>query len=192
MAEHRDVLREHEFDGIVEYDNEVPRWLAAIFYGSVIWAVGYLLWFHLGGGVVGVDAYERERLAVAERLAAQSTGIPDEPVLRQLSHNAGRVAAGREVFFGPGKCTTCHGADGLGQIGPNLRDDRWKHGSDMSDIVESLVDGRAGGQMPPQRGVLSQEEIVNLAAFLADWNRSEKANGRGVVKDGEVEDPIDY
>jgi len=187
----RDVPRGHVFDQIQEYDNEVPRWLAWIFHGSVIWAILYVAYFHLGHGQVGAEAYRQEQMLINERLAAQSEGLPGEDVLRHLSHNAERIAAGKELFFGPGLCTQCHGRDGKGLTGPNLRDDRWLHGSDMSEIVATIAEGSPNGQMPPNNDKFSQQEIINLAAYIADWNRSAKA-ADGVNRDGETHDPIDY
>jgi len=185
----RDVLREHAFDDIREYDNEVPRWLAWIFYASVVWGVLYVGHYHLGDGSIGAEAYRQEMIAVNERLAEQSEGIPPEDVLRQLSHNDERIAAGEKIFFGAGQCVQCHGQDGLGLAGPNLRDDQWVHGSDMAEIIGVIADGAAQGQMPAHRDKLSQQDLVNLAAYIADWNRSAKQSG-GVHRDGEEHDPI--
>jgi cytochrome c oxidase cbb3-type subunit 3 len=189
---YKDVEREHSFDGLTEYDNRVPLWLHTLFVLSVLWSVWYVGHYLLGNGKLGVPAYEEERIQILEARAAAGGGIPDEEVLRQFSHVPERVAAGKEVFFGPGICASCHGQDGLGLtgVGPNLRDDRWLYGSDMSDLIQTMVEGRPGGM--PSQTMLSEQQMINVAAFLADWNRTQKANGRGFSKEGEVEEKITY
>ena len=42
----------HEWDGIRELNNPLPRWWLYVFYASVIWAVGY--W--IAHGTNGVEA----------------------------------------------------------------------------------------------------------------------------------------
>ena len=193
MADYQDVEREHSFDGLSEYDNRVPGWLQVMFYLSVVWAAWYMGYYFFAGGELGVEAYETERIQILEERMANQVGLPDETTLRQLSRAPDRIAAGKELYLGVGTCTTCHGADALGMqgVGPNLRDDRWLYGSDMTDIVETLQYGRPGG-MQAFSGTLTQDQIINLAAYIADINRSKKANGQGFMKDGETEQPIEY
>lgn len=33
----------HEWDGITELDNPLPRWWLWIFYASIIWSIGYMI-----------------------------------------------------------------------------------------------------------------------------------------------------
>ena len=42
MAEYEDKVL-HELDGIKEYDNPMPGWLMAIWWGSLIFSAGYLM-----------------------------------------------------------------------------------------------------------------------------------------------------
>jgi mono/diheme cytochrome c family protein len=76
-------------------------------------------------------------------------------------------------------------------VGPNLRDDNWLYGSDMLEMIETLQYGRPGG-MPAQGSILSERDMIAVAAYLADWNRTAKANGQGYTKDGEKLLPIGY
>jgi mono/diheme cytochrome c family protein len=57
----KDEVFDHEFDGIQEYDNELPGWWKKLFYGSIIFAVLYLLHFHvLGTGDLSRTEYMKE------------------------------------------------------------------------------------------------------------------------------------
>ncbi len=46
-----DRLLDHDYDGIQEYDNPMPRWWLYIFWGSIVWAA--LFWFNVPGIGVG-------------------------------------------------------------------------------------------------------------------------------------------
>ncbi len=50
MTEHtepkQDVIIEHDYDGIQEYDNKMPVWWVYAFLVSVIIAAGYMLYYH--------------------------------------------------------------------------------------------------------------------------------------------------
>ena len=71
----------------------------------------------------------------AEKLAEQ--GELTEEVLRGLLTDQARIAEGEALYQRQG-CQACHGADALGLAGPNLRDDKWKWGSNMMDIYTTL------------------------------------------------------
>jgi cytochrome c oxidase cbb3-type subunit 3 len=44
-----DELIDHDFDGIQEYDNDMPSWWVKLFYITIAFAVVYMLWFHVLG-----------------------------------------------------------------------------------------------------------------------------------------------
>ena len=196
MAEQEhDILRDHTYDGIEEYMTiSCPCGGRPFFYITIVVAFIYVGHYHFGGGKVGTDAWHAEQKAILEAKLASGGGIPDEATLRQLMSDQGRIAAGKESYInGAGKCVSCHQADMYGSVGPNLLDDYWLYGSDLSDIVTTIADGRNGNQMPAQGMILSQDEIINLSLYVATENKqTPDANGKGVRKDGEVEQPIDY
>ena len=47
MAEYKDELLDHDFDGIQELDNNLPRWWLGLFYFSIFWGALYMLYFHV-------------------------------------------------------------------------------------------------------------------------------------------------
>jgi len=84
------------------------------------------------------------------------------------------VERGHRVFLGPGNCASCHGADALGNVGPNLTDDEWLHakGSYLS-IVGQILSGvpleksRSPTAMPPRGGSnLSDADVHAVAAYV--------------------------
>ena len=51
LAEEKEILIEHAYDGIQELDNPIPAWFMYLFYGTIIFAICYLLnyqVFHIG------------------------------------------------------------------------------------------------------------------------------------------------
>lgn len=82
----------------------------------------------------------------------------------------GDPEAGAEVFASAG-CADCHtlsAAGSSGTVGPNLDD----FAGDFDAVVEQVRQG--GGGMPAFEGTLSDQEILDVAAFVV-----ESASGGG-------------
>jgi len=89
------------------------------------------------------------------------------------------VELGQKLFVGAGRCSTCHGADARGNIGPNLMDDQWIHvrGSYLA-IVGTVVSGvpsarsRVSVEMPARGGgSLTDAEVYDVAAYVWSLGR---------------------
>ncbi len=81
-------------------------------------------------------------------------------------HDAGKAAAGKEIF--QTMCAACHGADGKGNpaLGaPNLTDDIWLYGGSPGTIRQSIANGR-NGHMPAHRDFLGENKVHVLAAYV--------------------------
>ena len=57
-------LLDHDADGIREYDNPMPFWWSAMFWGSILFALPYFVFYHLGG--VGTTLDENYHAEVGE------------------------------------------------------------------------------------------------------------------------------
>ena len=61
MAEVKDELLDHDYDGIKEYDNPLPPWWVNLFYITIVWGVLYFLYYHVTEwGDRSVDEYKKE------------------------------------------------------------------------------------------------------------------------------------
>lgn len=49
IEKERDILLDHNYDGIRELDNSLPPWWKYSFYLSIIWAFFYLAYYYVGG-----------------------------------------------------------------------------------------------------------------------------------------------
>ena len=61
MADQQVPMLDHEYDGIHELDNDLPRWWLWLFILTVIWGVLYFAYFHvLSVGYLSGDEYKQE------------------------------------------------------------------------------------------------------------------------------------
>lgn len=153
----------HEFDGIQELDNPLPRWWLGIFIGTVVWGVGYLLLYPGLGNFAGVlgwtqeGQYDAEVAAFHQRYGPLYAELAARPIPElALDENALRI--GQRLFIN--NCSTCHGTDARGGSGfPDLTDGSWQWGGDPETIKTSILDGRQG-VMPPFAAAIGGEEGV--------------------------------
>ncbi|PCK05437.1 MAG: cytochrome C oxidase Cbb3, partial [Alteromonadaceae bacterium] len=47
----------HNYDGIEEYDNPLPKWWFQLFVGTIIYAVLYVIWYPGLGGWAGIGGW---------------------------------------------------------------------------------------------------------------------------------------
>mgnify|MGYP000887797298 FL=1 len=177
----------HEWDGIRELDNPLPRWWLVIFYACIVWSVGYWIampaWPLISDytrGVLGhsqrldvdaaVAALKADRAGLGEKLAkATPQEIEADPELQQAALAWGKSAFGDN-------CATCHGAGGGGNVGfPNLNDDIWLWGGTLDDIRQTIKVGvRTANpetrlsEMPAfgRDGILDAAQIADLSEYV--------------------------
>jgi mono/diheme cytochrome c family protein len=109
-------------------------------------------------------------LAVSLVRVPATPPAPEEPPmseedLRKLAADPACIDAGRKIFGD--LCKTCHGPNGEGLQGPNLRDDYWLHGPSMSALVKTISEGNPAKGMASWKYVYKPAEIRALAAFVA-------------------------
>ena len=181
-----DQERPHAFDGITEYDNNLPRWWVWMLYISTVFAVSYMVYFHVLGGKLGID--EPGPRPPTQMLAKT------EDELRALSKDPAMVAKGKEAMKRT-ICFTCHGAEYTGLIGPNLRDKYWLHTSSMTAMIETITNGRTVNGvvvMPAQSLTLKADAIEAIACYIVQLNREGEKPGMRPQAAREKEDPITY
>ncbi|MFP4518170.1 MAG: cytochrome-c oxidase, cbb3-type subunit III [Oceanicaulis sp.] len=185
----------HEWDGIKELDNPLPRWWLWIFYATIVWAVIYMIFMPAIPAPPGFDGHTRglrnhsERANVVEALSElQESRGPMFARLQEAAEAGGidaiqadpeiltfALAAGESAFGD--NCSTCHGVGAQGSVGyPNLNDDVWIWDGTFEGIQETLQHGirweldpeTRFSQMPAygQDGLLNREEIAAVANYV--------------------------
>ena len=159
-----EMLMDHEYDGIQEYDNPLPRWWVWIFWGSVIWAAGYFVVYHVTKSAPGVHAEYQAELAAAGALAPKTVAATPESLEKAMS-DAATVESGKAVFAL--RCAACHADKGQGLVGPNLTDKHWVHGEGkLTDIHKLVAEGVAAKGMPAWEKQLTPTELVQVVAYV--------------------------
>jgi cytochrome c oxidase cbb3-type subunit III len=175
----QDILREHDYDGIREYDNPTPGWWTWIFLGTIVFSLWYFLYYHMSEIATGVaKGFQAD---VAEDLKARFSEIgdlkPDEATLLRYMGDEKWKTVGEMVF--KAQCVSCHGPDGSGLIGPNMTDDRYKNVRKLEDIPSVVAEGAANGAMPAWKTRLHPNEIVLVAAYVASLRGKNLPGPRG-------------
>jgi len=169
-------LLDHEYDGIREYDNPMPRWWLYIFWGTIVWAVLY--WFNvpgIGEGQGRIADYNASVAAAAAAFPAPSaTAGPSGAELLAMSKDPAQLAAGKTVFLT--NCVACHGPEGGGVIGPNLTDAFWIHGGAPEAIYHTVNGGVLPKGMPAWGQVLHPEQVTAVVAYVISLQGSTPAN----------------
>jgi cytochrome c oxidase cbb3-type subunit 3 len=163
----RDRLLGHAYDGIEEYDNPLPGWWSWIFVVTIVFSLGYYVYYQLGPGPTVVALYEAEMRIAAERQAklAPAPGAGGEEALRALARDARAMAGAREIFAI--RCAPCHGPQGQGLIGPNLTDEFWLHGGTLVEIRRVIAEGVPEKGMVPWKDQLKPEDLSAMAAYIS-------------------------
>lgn len=193
----------HEWDGIEELNNPLPRWWLWTLYATVIWALVYAVlypaWPLISQGTEGVLGWtSRGQLAheQAEQTARRApilqaiavTPIADLPANAELMQQA--VAGGAAAF--KVHCVQCHGANAAGSEGyPNLTDDEWIWGGDLPTIEATILHGiRHPGDaatrnslMPAfgRDGILTPQQVSQVADHVLSLSGAGRPNAAGAA-----------
>ena len=155
----RDQILGHgdEYDGIEEYDNNLPTWWLGLFYFGVIFGITYTIHYHLIEDRSQTGDYQAELVA-----AEAQWPTPTDEELADVSPED--IAAGQEIFATT--CVGCHGADLTGGIGPSLVDEEWIHGSSLADINATVTNGVPDKGMLAWGSILGPKKIAQVSAFI--------------------------
>ena len=143
----------HEWDGIKELNNPLPRWWLWTFYGSILFAIGYTIafpaWPMLSSATTGLLGYSSRADLDTDLAAAKAAqgdlleAVATTPVADILNDDAlARFAraGGRSLF--KVYCSQCHGTGATGSVGyPNLNDDEWVWGGSIDQIYATIAHG---------------------------------------------------
>ncbi|RRN78132.1 cytochrome C [Pseudoxanthomonas sp. SGD-10] len=167
MSEEKDLEIDHEFDGIKELDNPTPGWFSYLFYATIIFAVMYMLNFHVFKiGKLQEEEYIAEMEAAEaakEAFLAQSANRVDENTV-ELSTAADVLSSGQAIY--DKNCLACHGDKGQGTVGPNLTDDYWIHGGTVKDIFKTIKYGVPDKGMISWEKQLTPKEIADVSNYI--------------------------
>jgi cytochrome c oxidase cbb3-type subunit III len=168
-------IMDHEYDGIQEYDNPMPRWWLLLFLVTILFVpVYYLTPGDLFNGAKKTEMYEKEMAAFkAAHPNAGGVNVTPEQMAAIVADKA-EIAKGQALFTG--NCVSCHRADGGGLIGPNLTDDYWIHGGTPVEIHTTIDQGVLTKVMPNWGKILKPDQINSLTAYVVSLHGTHPAN----------------
>ncbi|MBD3679117.1 MAG: cytochrome-c oxidase, cbb3-type subunit III [Rhodobacteraceae bacterium] len=201
--EHKDIeTTGHEWDGIQEYNNPLPRWWLWTFYITIIWGIGYTIaypaWPLIERATPGLAGFSTRQNVADDIAAARAANAEVEAQLAgaDLASLAPgspvydyAVNAGAALFMT--NCSQCHGAGADGAPGyPNLLDDAWLWGGDIEAIAYSVRHGIRNDQDPDARWsempafgeMLSEAEIGAVTQYVLSL--SGNADDAGLAQTG--------
>ncbi len=70
----------HEWDGIMEFDNPMPRWWLWVFYATIVWGIGYSIaypaWPLVSEATSGMLGWSSRAKVEAEIAAVETANAP--------------------------------------------------------------------------------------------------------------------
>ena len=162
-----DIMLDHNYDGIRELDNSLPPWWKWGFIFTIIFAIVYMISYHVSGtGKLQLQEYKDEltqaQIAKEERIKISGENVNEENVIVLTDVNG--LAEGKNIFVK--NCVACHLADGGGQVGPNLTDDFWIHGGGIKNIFATITNGVPAKGMISWKTQLVPKQIQQVASFI--------------------------
>ena len=176
----------HEWDGIRELNNPLPRWWLWTFYLCIIWAVGYAIAYPaiplIKGATPGLLGYSSRAEVVAELADAKAAqgALLEKIAVTPVAEIEGdqellqfAIAGGSSAF--KVNCAQCHGSGAAGSVGyPNLNDDDWLWGGTIDEIYKTIAHGIRYeadddthiSEMPAFADMLEAEQINQVAAYV--------------------------
>ncbi|MHB0953565.1 MAG: cytochrome-c oxidase, cbb3-type subunit III [Allorhizobium sp.] len=192
----------HEWDGIRELNNPMPRWWVWTFYACIVWAIGYTIaypaWPLLTSNTKGLLGYSSRAQVAAElsdAKAAQSVylekiaALPLNEIVADKELAQFAISGGAAAF--KVNCSPCHGSGAAGGPGyPNLNDDDWLWGGDLESIHTTLAHGirydvdadTRVSEMPAFVDILQPEQIKQVAAYV--WSLTNTPSDPALVEPG--------
>ncbi|MBO4576425.1 MAG: cytochrome-c oxidase, cbb3-type subunit III [Neisseriaceae bacterium] len=168
----------HEWDGIEEFNNPLPRWWFYLFVITVVFGIAYLLLypgFASFKGMLGwtsANQYDGEVAAAKAEYQPIYSKFANKPI-EVIAQDTEAKKIGQNLYNT--YCIQCHGSDAKGAKGfPNLTDKDWLWGGKPSEIEESIRYGRLGN-MPAYGGLdpFPEDSAKDVAHYVLSLNEND-------------------
>ncbi|MDX5347548.1 MAG: c-type cytochrome [Hymenobacteraceae bacterium] len=175
-GKYKDVLTDHDYDGITEFDNDLPPWWKYMFYVTIVFSFVYMGYYHIfKDGRTMEEEYQAE-MQQAALFKASSEDDPNAVTDFTTLTDASALENGKNLYLQ--NCAACHGNDGEGKVGPNLTDEYWMHGGDVNDIFKTIKFGVTNKGMVAWNGKLSKDQILEVSSYILSLKGSNPANAK--------------
>lgn len=169
-----------EVDGIYQADNPMPPWWKFVWLLSIVFSIGYVIYFHWYSEWPQDVAFEKEVAEHEAKFPAKKALIVDETT-GENPYRGDAVAIQEGEGTYKQICAACHGPAAEGAVGPSLVDADWIHGNTDKQVYVNIMKGIGPerqklnrGGMPAWEG-LGAEKVYAVMAWLATKNPTLKA-----------------
>jgi cytochrome c oxidase cbb3-type subunit 3 len=158
------LIKDHDYDGIRELDNDLPPWWKWLFYLTIVFAVVYSirLFVFRSDDLIQYREYANEMENVENAKPAPSEGAAAFEVV--LLEDEASLASGKETW--DKVCAVCHLVDGGGLVGPNMTDNYWIHGNTVEDLYKIVETGVIEKGMIPYKDQLSEQKRLEVVSYI--------------------------
>ncbi|WP_125916676.1 cbb3-type cytochrome c oxidase N-terminal domain-containing protein, partial [Hymenobacter coccineus] len=173
-GEYRDEVLDHDYDGIHEFDNDLPPWWKWGFAFTVVFALSYVTYYHVArkGQLQGAEyAAEMRQAALFVPVGGDD---PNQVTTYAALTAPADLGSGKSIFAT--NCAPCHGANAEGKVGPNLTDEFWLHGGGVNNLYKTIKFGINGKGMVAWKGKLSGKQMLQVASYALSLQGSKPAN----------------
>lgn len=173
----QEIILDHNYDGIRELDNNLPPWWVYSFYATILFAVIYMVRYHVFNGVDQVEEYEIAVAQAKKEIEAYKKTAKDLVDFNTVEYltDTNDLKAGETIFVG--NCVACHKVGGGGGIGPNLTDDHWILGGGIKNVFKTISEGgRAGKGMISWKSDLKPNEMAQVASYVLSLHGTNPAD----------------
>lgn len=182
----KDVMLDHDYDGIKELDNDLPPWWKYGFYLTIVSGIIYFISYHVThNSKSSLEEYEYE-MAEAEKSVNAYKATLASNVDETNAAFTGDIAAGKATFVK--NCAVCHGPNGQGLVGPNFTDKYWVYGNKAGDLFKIVKNGTNKG-MKAWKDELSPVDIQNVISYIHTLQGTTPTNPKaadGVLIEDEI------
>jgi cytochrome c oxidase cbb3-type subunit 3 len=187
ISEERELIMDEEYDGITELDNNVPPWFNILFYSTIVFALLYMLNYHVFKvGRLPFQEYTDEVYAAdmkREELIRTGAFI-NENTVTLLTEKAA-LDNGKQVFTA--NCVPCHGNNAEGTVGPNLTDQFWIHGGGIKNVFKTIKYGVPAKGMISWQNQFNPKTMQEVASYVISLQGTNPPNGKPPEGDKYVE-----
>lgn len=178
----KDQIRSGTYDGIQEYDNQLPKWWMFTFIISIIASFIYWSRYYVFESAPNQSTELSQKIEEVKKVQAQSASN-DVSDFASLSKDPKTIEQGAGIF--KTNCIACHGQKAEGGIGPNLTDRFWLHGHQPENIENTITNGVIEKGMTPWKGILSTSQIRQVAVYVMSLKDSNPPNAKAPQGDPE-------
>lgn len=163
-------------EDLTEQNNPLPKWWMTMFYLTIFFALGYLVFYPGLGSYQGnlgwsqLSAYEKE----VKEGEKQFGPVFDKYLsmdVKNVANDSQAREIGQRLFLNT--CAQCHGSDAQGGKGyPNLADSDWLYGGDPETIKQTIREGRHGVMPSMAAAIGGEADVKNVANYVLSLSNS--------------------